>query len=64
MLDEEGRIGGNADAGLQLLVEDVAVAQAGQHGVPGSAAQHLAHLQPEVPYLVRAEPTRAYRGQD
>ncbi|MEU0197934.1 MULTISPECIES: hypothetical protein [unclassified Streptomyces] len=64
MLDEERHVGGDADAGIQWFVEDVEVAQAGQHGIAGSAAQHRAHLVPEVLDLVRAEPARAYFGRD
>src|SRR5690606_39183849 len=51
-----------ADAGLQRLVQDVEVTQAGQHGVTGSAAQHRAHLVPEVLDLVRLQTARAYFG--
>ncbi|MET7655130.1 MULTISPECIES: hypothetical protein [unclassified Streptomyces] len=62
MLDEECHVGRDADTGFERLVEDVEVAPTGQYGVPGSAAQHRAHLLPEVPDLVRSEPAQAHGG--
>ena len=50
------------DAGFQWLVEDIEVAQAGEDGVSGGAAELRGHLQAEVPGLVRAKATRAGGG--